>query len=275
MVYLYKKIINGKPYYYLRISKKEKGKGVVKDIAYLGDDAQKIEQELEKLPQKYKKDIRVAHKTIKRFLELDYYGKKVDAQKIKQTAYLSKELYRDIEAARMHFHEKFLVLDRKTREEVYKQFIIEFAFNTTSIEGNTITLQEAQKLLIENKTPKDKTLREIYDVQNTEKVFMMLLELKEQLTEEVIIKVHGMLLEQIDLRKGYREHDIRIVGSTFDVSPAKYVKTDMGLLLKWFKENKDLHPFVRAILFHHKFERIHPFADGNGRTGRMLMNYIL
>src|SRR3989338_1106121 len=84
-----------------------------------------------------------------------------------------------------------------------------------------------------------------------------------------------MLLEQIDIRKGYREHDIRIVGSTFDVSPAKYVKTDMGLLLKWFKENKDLHPFVRAILFHHKFERIHPFADGNGRTGRMLMNYIL
>ena len=50
----------------------------------------------------------------------------------------------------------------------------------------------------------------------------------------------------------------------------------MDLLLKWYKENKkNLHPFVLAVIFHHKIEKIHPFLDGNGRTGRMLMNYIL
>jgi Fic family protein len=50
----------------------------------------------------------------------------------------------------------------------------------------------------------------------------------------------------------------------------------MDLLLKWYNENKDkLHPFVLAVIFHHKFEKVHPFSDGNGRTGRMLMNYIL
>jgi Fic family protein len=104
---------------------------------------------------------------------------------------------------------------------------------------------------------------------------MMLMMAKEEITEDFIIKVHDVLLEQIDVRKGYRMHDIRIVGSTFDVSPARYVKTDMALLLKWVGQNKALHPFVKAVLFHHKFERIHPFADGNGRTGRMLMNYML
>ena len=50
----------------------------------------------------------------------------------------------------------------------------------------------------------------------------------------------------------------------------------MNLLLKWFNENKNkIHPIVLAIIFHHKFEKIHPFMDGNGRTGRMIMNYIL
>jgi len=50
----------------------------------------------------------------------------------------------------------------------------------------------------------------------------------------------------------------------------------MDLLLKWYNENKGkLHPFVLATIFHHKFEKVHPFFDGNGRTGRMLMNYIL
>jgi Fic family protein len=50
----------------------------------------------------------------------------------------------------------------------------------------------------------------------------------------------------------------------------------MNLLLKWYQENKEkYHPIVLAIIFHHKFEKIHPFMDGNGRTGRMLLNYIL
>jgi Fic family protein len=50
----------------------------------------------------------------------------------------------------------------------------------------------------------------------------------------------------------------------------------MDLLLKWYDDNRQtLHPFVLASVFHHKFEKIHPFFDGNGRTGRMLMNAIL
>ena len=48
----------------------------------------------------------------------------------------------------------------------------------------------------------------------------------------------------------------------------------MDLLLKWINDQQ-LHPFVRAVIFHHKFEKIHPFMDGNGRTGRMLMNVLL
>ena len=49
----------------------------------------------------------------------------------------------------------------------------------------------------------------------------------------------------------------------------------MNLLLDWYNKNKKLHPLVLGTLFHHKFEKVHPFMDGNGRTGRMILNYIL
>jgi len=163
-----------------------------------------------------------------------------------------------------------------TKEEILKNFLIEFAFNTTSIEGNTINLAEAKNLLQEGLTPKDKTLREIYDLQNTEKVFFEIISSKEELNHEFIIKIHDKLIENIDPRKGYRTVDVRVIRSNFEATPAPYVKADMILLIKWYNENKNkLHPLVLATIFHHKFEKIHPFMDGNGRTGRMLLNYIL
>ena len=66
------------------------------------------------------------------------------------------------------------------------------------------------------------------------------------------------------------------MGATFETSPAEYVKADMNILIRWHAKNKaKSHPLVIAAAFHHKFERIHPFYDGNGRTGRMLLNIIL
>ena len=86
-----------------------------------------------------------------------------------------------------------------------------------------------------------------------------------------------MLLNKIDKRIGsYRAHDVRVLGASFDTSIVKYVATDMSLLLKWYNKHKNkLPPLVLAAIFHEKFERIHPFYDGNGRTGRMLSNLIL
>ena len=86
-----------------------------------------------------------------------------------------------------------------------------------------------------------------------------------------------MLLQNIDNRLGnFRGHEVRVFGATFETSPAKYVEADVALLLKWYRKNaQKLHPLVLAAIFHEKFERIHPFYDGNGRTGRMLSNLIL
>ena len=274
MAYIYRKIVGGKSYYYLRISKRINGKVVAKDIAYLGSKISEIQNKLDTLPKKYQTDIRKGYRNIKNFIESNHYLSKVS--KLKKDNYLNDELHQKVEAAKLHFQDSFLKNHYQTIKETYENFLIEFAYNTTSIEGNTITLKEAAKLLLEDLTPKERTPREIFDLQNTRKVFFNLVEEKPKFNEELIIKTHDLLLENIDVRKGYRNYEIRVFKSRFKASEAKYVPTDMKILLKWYKNyQKKLHPLVLASLFHQKFEKIHPFSDGNGRTGRMIMNYIL
>lgn len=276
MVYIYKKPIGNKNYYYLRASEKKGKKLVTKDIAYLGSSIDEVKKNLDNLSQ-FKESIRKSYKKINLVLESNHFLEKAQKLKLKRDMLL-KEKTDEVEACKIHFNEVFKKLDELTKKEIFKNYVIEFAYNTASIEGNTISLEEARNLLNEGITPKDKTLREIYDLQNTERVFFDLLnnKLKEKLDHNLIAEIHDKLLTNIDERKGYRTIDIRVVKSNFDASPGKYVKTDMDLLLKWFNENKSkIHPLVLAIMFHHKFEKIHPFMDGNGRTGRMIMNYIL
>jgi len=274
MVYIYKKIVSGKPYYYLRASERKGKRIITKDIAYLGNSIEDVKKSLKRLS-KYKKEIRKAYRNINLFLESNYYLEKVKYQKLKRDEFLGDKLD-EIESCKLHYLKIFNKKDEKTKQETLKNFVIEYTYNTASIEGNTINLEEARNLLQDGLTPKDKTLREIYDLQNSEKVFFEILNSKKELSHEFIINIRDKLIENIDLRKGYRTADIRVIRSNFDATPAPYVKADMDVLLKWYEKNKDsLHPIVLATIFHHKFEKIHPFMDGNGRTGRMLLNYIL
>jgi len=274
MVYIYKKIIRKKPYYYLRASQKKGKKLITKDIAYLGNNIEDVKKALDKLPD-YKTEIRKAYRKITKFLDSNYYFEKAVSLKLKKDDYLDKKLL-EIEAYKIHFNKTFKKLDELTRKEIVKNFVIEFAYNTTSMEGNTIGLEETRNLLEEGRTPKNKTLREIYDLKNHEKVFFEIFDFKKQISHDFIIDIHSKLMSEIDKRIGYRTRDVRVFRSYFKSTPGKFVKTDIDLLLRWYDKNKEiLHPFVLACIFHHKFEKIHPFMDGNGRTGRMLFNYIL
>ncbi len=274
MVYIYKKTTGNKVYYYLRASERKNGKVLAKDIAYLGSSLEEVKKALNNLP-KYTEQIRKAYKTINNFLESNHYLEKAQKLKLKKDAFLGEKIY-EIEACKLHYNSEFNHNQELTKQEIIKNFIIEFAYNTASIEGNTIKLNEARNLLQDGITPKNKTLREIYDLQNTEKVFLTLLENKKEINHEFIVSTHSQLMKNIDMRTGYRRQDVRVIKSNFDATPAPYVKTDMDLLLQWYNKNKKvLHPLVLATAFHHKFEKIHPFMDGNGRTGRMLLNNIL
>ena len=275
MVYIYKKTIGEKNYYYLRASQRKGAKVIVKDIAYLGGTIEEVKKALENLP-KYSNEIRKAYKTINNFLESNRYLEKIKLSKLKKDRFIDYEKLLELEACKLHFSTDFKKNNELTKKEILKNFIIEFAHNTTSIEGNTINLNEARSLLQDGLTPKNKTLREIYDLQNTERVFLKLINSREDINHEFIQNILSELMKNIDARSGYRTSDVRVIKANFKATPAPYVKTDMELLLKWFNDNKNkLHPLVIASVLHHKFEKIHPFMDGNGRTGRMLLNFIL
>ncbi|MBS3073118.1 hypothetical protein J4477_04750, partial [Candidatus Pacearchaeota archaeon] len=83
MVYIYKKIVSGKPYYYLRASERKGKRIITKDIAYLGNSIEDVKKSLERLS-KYKKEIRKAYRNINLFLESNYYLEKVKYQKLKK-----------------------------------------------------------------------------------------------------------------------------------------------------------------------------------------------
>jgi Fic family protein len=272
MAYIYEKKIGNNSYYYLRETVKKNGKSVPKDIAYLGTTPAEAKKKLSEIkPEK----IRKSYKRIIRHLESNHYLGEIKKQKLKQDVYLGDKLP-EIEACKLHYNKEILALDALTLKETFMNFIVEFAYNTTSLEGNTITLNETYDLFFERRTPKDRDPRELYDVENTRDVFFSLLEKKEDLSHDFIESIHKGLMERIDTRLGYRTHAVRVFKASFKPTPAPFVKTDMENLLKWYNSaKKTLHPLVLATVFHHKFEKIHPFMDGNGRTGRMLLNYIL
>ena len=91
MVYIYKKIIHGKLYYYLRVSKRNGKKVATKDIAYLGNSIEEVKKALERLSGQ-KKEIRKAYRTINLFLESNYYLEKIKAQKLKNDEWLKEKL---------------------------------------------------------------------------------------------------------------------------------------------------------------------------------------
>lgn len=276
MVYIYSKVISGKPYYYLRIDTKVDNKRVIKDIAYIGTDLSKIN--LDKLldNSKYKKEIRKSYKIINKHINSNFYLNKAKSKKLHKDRYLTNEQQILLESIRLHFKDRFLRLDKNTQKEIYDNFVVSFTYNTTSIEGNTIPLNDVRKILFDEKIQlKNKTLREIYDLRNTKDTFFSIVDSKKSMSIDFIINIHKKLVKDVDERIGFRKHDVRVIKSRFDSAPYFRIEKEMTELINWYNENKKLNPFILATIFHHRFEKIHPFSDGNGRTGRLLMNYIL
>lgn len=170
-------------------------------------------------------------------------------------------------------------IDKNLLEKYKLDFIIGYTHNSTAIEGNTLSLIET-KMLIEDKiSVGGKKLREIYEVVNHEKAYRYIEECiadGKVLNEEIIKNIHQILNENIFVGGVYRNAVARITGASF--TPP--IGTDMFIQIKNFYADLTfkpdlLNPIELAAWVHAEFVRIHPFPDGNGRTSRLIMNYIL
>ena len=168
-----------------------------------------------------------------------------------------------------------------SKEKKYEAFVSLFTYDSTNIEGNTLTLQETSQLLFEGITPR-KSLREIKEAINHKEAFDFILDYKNGISKEFILKLHNLVAKdtlkpELTNQEGkYRTLQVYIRGVEWIPPKPKEVPRGMGSLLSWYAKNREkLHPLILAAYFHSAFETIHPFVDGNGRVGRLLMNFIL
>lgn len=159
--------------------------------------------------------------------------------------------------------------------------MIEWTYNSNSIEGNTLNLRETQMVLQEGITIKGKSLREHFEAKNHEHAINYLYTLVKQdyiLTSKDILSLHGLVLRSIedDFAGRLRNAGVRISGANFIPPNARKVPDLLDDLVGYVNANPDhLNPIELATVFHHQFVHIHPFFDGNGRTVRLVMNLLL
>lgn len=156
---------------------------------------------------------------------------------------------------------------------------LEWVYNSNGIEGNTLTLQETKMIIEEGFTVKGKSLREHFEAVNHQDAIEFIESLISEdyiFNESDILQVHAMVLQKIekDFAGRYRTSGVRISGANFVPPNALRVDEYMAELISWINQ-KDLEIIIKAAIFHHRFVWIHPFFDGNGRTGRLLFNLLL
>ncbi len=163
-------------------------------------------------------------------------------------------------------------------EKYRQEFDVRYVHHTTAIEGNTISLRETGLILVDGIAPKSKRLREIHEIENYLNVLDYVRTYNKNLDLNFILTLHKLIQKNIDddAAGTLRRSQIYIRGSKWTPPPAFEVEDRLRDLLKWYTKNtKKFHPFELAGVIHHRFLQIHPFADGNGRVAREILNFVL
>lgn len=157
------------------------------------------------------------------------------------------------------------------------EFLVEFTYNSNAIEGNTLTLQETA-LALEGVTIDKKPLKDHLEAVGHRDAFLYVVSLvsdKVPISERIIREIHSLVLINKPEDKGvYRRIPVKIMGAHHEPPQPYLVPAQMERLLADLSRN-NRHIIEMAALFHLGFEGIHPFIDGNGRTGRLILNLML
>ena len=244
MVNLKKKVVKGHTYYYLEHSIRKGGQVQKKEI-YLG---KKIPQNIEQL---------------KRNLLHDIYKERwyTYADKIKQ-----------------QFSKEYCTMPKSAREKQLQNFAISFTYDTQRIEGSTLTLRETADLLEKGITPKNRSIRDVKEAEAHRDLFYDILNIRKDLSLQIVLEWYWKLLNltKSDIAGKIRKHQVAISGSRFMPPSPVEVYPLVTEFFKWYNKNKEkIHPVELAAIAHLKFVTVHPFADGNGRISRLVMNFIL
>ena len=162
--------------------------------------------------------------------------------------------------------------------DIRDQFILKLTYHSNSIEGSTLTEPDTAAILFDNVALPNKSLTEQLEAKNHQTALNYLFDhvaKKKKIDEVLVLKLHSILMNGVQPDAGvYRNHGVRITG--VDLPTANYVSVPklISEVMACITE-KTRDAVALSANVHSKFERIHPFGDGNGRVGRLLMNAML
>jgi len=159
-----------------------------------------------------------------------------------------------------------------------RSFSVKFTFDTSRIEGSKLTYRETADLLERGLSPRAKSIEDIKEAEAHDRVFREVLEYEKDLSLQVVLFWHRRLFIETkpDIAGRIRTYKVAISGSRFMPPTPVEVQPLLREFFRWYDRNKSsLHPVELAAAVHLRFVTVHPFADGNGRMSRLLMNFIL
>lgn len=163
------------------------------------------------------------------------------------------------------------------REQLRNAFLVDYTYSSNAIEGNTLTLSETA-MVLSGMTVGEKPLKDHLEATGHRDAFCFLedfVKSGEPVSEAFVRQLHSLVLADKPMDKGvYRRIPVVITGAVH-TPPQPYMVAPMMEAWVCDLQTTRLHPLVAAAEFHVRFEAIHPFIDGNGRTGRLLANFIL
>jgi Fic family protein len=155
--------------------------------------------------------------------------------------------------------------------------IPESVYNSNAIENSTLSLEDTEKILLQSSIPKELNIREVYEAKNLAKIMEMLLKKEQKLSISLILGLHKILLQDIgDSIAGRfrRDKEWVRVGNHIGANP-NFIHGLVSKLITEYNKESNIYFLDKIAHFHAEFETIHPFCDGNGRIGRVLINQQL
>ena len=163
-------------------------------------------------------------------------------------------------------------------KDQWEAFTEDFVYNTNAIEGSTVTEEEVSEILHKKKSENAEEI----ETRGVAKAVEYIRKTKEDLSLDMLLKLHNFCFKGSKHFAGEFRKNVNVVvrNSMGHILHAGVPKEELSEYLEdfieWYKENKKtFKPLVLASILHNQFEHIHPFQDGNGRVGRLLLNFIL
>jgi Fic family protein len=261
-MHIEKRDVNGKIKYFLAHSYRE-GSKVHKFRKYLGQDLK---------PTKLKERKQIAEKLI--LEDIHKYNIIKDPLHFE----LSKEEINSIKKLEKEIPLKIKHLSEKN----WELFSEIFTYNTNAIEGSKLNKVEVKNILEKDKWP-DKSKEDIAEAYGVNEAIAFIRKTKEHISIDLIKEIHKIVFKNSKsfagkLRK--KGEDVVVMDNRGDIvhegAPQTRISHLLKDLVKWYNQNKKKYPaLILGAVVHNQFENIHPFRDGNGRVGRVLLNNIL